>query len=187
MDKHIVASSGSSTPERTFFTTADGRAMEMIDNSENHGDFDAIAQAFFEIDGYTSRILMPFPHDPFREPVPWKKYDHLSVKDRIDQLRAKGSFSDSDLDVFEGTSNGSGLTHAGKRGFTEFLFFWALGGHSMAGITEANGVWKLGNGGMTEWSKRTLHDYRGDLALGCEVTSIEQKNFRGCGATHERW
>lgn len=118
---------------------------------------------------------MPFPHDPFREPATWKKYDHLSVKDRVEQMRVTGKFGDSDLDIFEGITNGSGLTGAEKRGFTEFLFWWALGGHSMAGITEANGVWKIGNGGMTEFARRVLGDFGGDVVAGAEVRSIRQE------------
>lgn len=174
MDKHIETSSGSSAPEQTFFTPARGPVTEIKDDSGLHGDFDAIAQAFFAVDGHTSHTLMPYPHDPFREPAPWKAYDHLSVKDRIEQMRSSNQFSNDELDVFEGITNGSGLTSADKRGFTEFLFWWALGGHSMAGITAANGVYKIGRGGMTEFARNLLADYHGDLAFDAEVEGIQQ-------------
>lgn len=174
MDKHIVASTGTSTPEKTFFTPADGPAKDMESDNDEHSDFDAIAQEFFAVDGHTSRSLMPFPHDPFRESAPWKKYDDLSIKDRIEQMREAGKFPDFDLDIFEGITNGGGLTQADKRGFTEFLFWWALGGYSMAGITEANGMWKVGNGGMTGWARRTINDYSGGIIFDTEVTKIRQ-------------
>lgn len=43
-----------------------------------------------------------------------------------------------------------------------------------AGITEANGMWKIGNGGMTEWARRTMRDYSGDIVFDTEVTKIRQ-------------
>lgn len=174
MDKHIVASNGTSAPQKTFFKPADGPAKDMESEGKEHSDFVAIAQDFFAVDGHTSRSLMPFPHDPFRVPAPWKKYDELSVKDRIEHMRNTNKFSDIDLEIFEGITNGSGLTQANDRGFTEFLFWWALGGHSMAGITEANGMWKIGNGEVTEWARRTMHDYSGDIVFDTEVTKIRQ-------------
>lgn len=178
MDKHIIASDGTTKAEKTYYRPA-SRITEQIQGNENqYATFDAIFEAFFSIDGHTSRSLMPFPHDPFRDPAPWKQYDFLSVKDRIEQLRALGMFSDADLDMFESLTNGSGLTHADKRGFSEFLFWWALGGHSMAGIAEANGVWKIGNGGMTEFAKRAFKDFGGDVAFGAEVVGIREGERR---------
>lgn len=175
MDKDLVSSDGSVAPKKVFFTPAEGPPEEMQDDGQ-HADFDALAQAFFNIDDHTSRSLMPLPHDPFREPAPWKQYDHLSVKDRIEQMRTTSKFSNQDVDIFEGITNGSGLTGAEKRGFPEFLFFWALGGHSMAGITEANGVWKIGKGGMTEFARRMLADFRGDVIFDAQVASIRQNS-----------
>ena len=174
MDKHIVASAGTFAPEVTYYRSSDNKTEELNGNDSQYTTFDAIFQQFFAFDGHTSRSLMPFPHDPFREPAPWKNYDPLSVSDRIEQLRASVSFSDKDLDMFESLTNGSGLTQADKRGFTEFLFWWALGGHSMAGITEANGVWKVGKGGMTEFARRVFDDYEGDVLFGAEVVKVSQ-------------
>ena len=174
MDKHIIASNGTYAPEKTYYRSAHNTTEELASDNSQYSTIDAIFNEFFALDGHTSRSLMPFPHDPFRGPAPWKQHDYLSVKDRIEQLRATGKFSDTELDMFESLTNGSGLTQADKRGFTEFLFWWALGGHSMAGITEANGVWKIGNGGMTEFARRVLADYRGDIAVGTEVVKIQQ-------------
>jgi hypothetical protein len=174
MDKHIVASTGTSAPKVTYYRSSDHKTEELNGNDSQYTTFEAIFQEFFALDGYTSRSLMPFPHDPFREPAPWKNYDYLSVKDRIKQLQATEKFSDIDLDMFESLTNGSGLTQADKRGFTEFLFWWALGGHSMAGITEANGLWKIGNGGMTEFAKRLFAEYEGDVVFGAEVLKVVQ-------------
>lgn len=113
---------------------------------------------------------MPYPHDPFRQPAAWLKYDHLSAKDRLDQLEAP----QSEKDLFDAMISSFGSAPGSECGFTEVLRWYALGGHSMAGVFELAGVYKLGNGGMTTLARAILNEYRGHLLMDTVLDKIEQ-------------
>ncbi|KAK1506106.1 lysyl oxidase-like protein 2/3/4, partial [Colletotrichum tamarilloi] len=130
-----------------------------------------VADAFFSIDGLSSRELMPYPHDPFRLPALWTKYDHLSAKDRLDQL----DVSQRDKDLFDAMISSFGAVPGSECGFTEVLRWYALGGHSMAGTFELAGMYKLGGGGMTSLARAILDDYRGHVVLNAVVEKVEQR------------
>jgi lysyl oxidase-like protein 2/3/4 len=59
-------------------------------------------------------------------------------------------------------------------GFTEVLRWYALGGHSMAGIFEHAGIFKLGKGGMTSLARSIISEYRGHLILETTINAVEQ-------------
>jgi lysyl oxidase-like protein 2/3/4 len=59
-------------------------------------------------------------------------------------------------------------------GFTEALRWFALGGHSMAGVFERAGIYKLGNGGMTAFARAILRDFRGDVLFNTVVEKVDQ-------------
>lgn len=132
-----------------------------------------IASKFFNIDGYNSRSLMPYPHDPLREPAPWRKYDHMTVKQRLDQLT---DIPQSHRDYFETYINTLGSAPGESTGLVEFLRWYALSGHSMALLLECAGVYKLGKGGMSSFANTILKEYSGDRLFKTTVNKIEQKN-----------
>lgn len=128
------------------------------------------ANAFFAIDGLSSRELMPYPHDPFRLPAPWVKYDHLSVKDRLDQL----DIPQIEKDLFDAMISSFGSVPGDQCGFTEVLRWYALGGHSMASLYELVGTFKLGKGGMTRLARSILAEYKGHLLFNTTIDRIQQ-------------
>ncbi|KAI5456794.1 hypothetical protein BGZ63DRAFT_496079 [Mariannaea sp. PMI_226] len=149
---NLKKSAGTAAPCRQRFKPARGLPQE-VPVEETMQLVDRIAQAFFSIDGRTSRDLMPYPHDPFREPALWKEYDHLSVKDRLDQLE---QFSQLERDVFESNISTFGSAPGKDIGFTEAIRWYALGGHSIAGVFELAGVYKIGDGGMTSFAQAIM-------------------------------
>ncbi|OKP09723.1 Pseudooxynicotine oxidase [Penicillium subrubescens] len=114
---------------------------------------------------------MPFPHEPFREPAIWMKYDHLTVKQRLDHL---GGLSQFEKDIFESNVATFGSAPGSDIGFTEVLRWFALGGHSMAGVFERAGIYKLGNGGMTAFARAILRDFQGDVLFNTVVQKVDQ-------------
>lgn len=147
--------------------------MTEVPTLETNQRIEEIATKFFQIDGMTSRELMPYPHDPFREPALWKKYDHLSIRQRLDQM---DECSEHDKGIFETITGSFGSGRGVDVGFVEVLRWYALAGHSMAQTLEIAGVYKIGAGGMTRFASAILEDYEGDLAFNFVVDGLAQNS-----------
>lgn len=170
LHRNLKTSAGTSAPEKQTFTTASG-CIEEVPIMESAAVLDRVAQRFFTIDGLDSRALMPYPHDPLRTPAIWKKYDHLSVQDRLNQLH---DISKREKDLFESNINTFGCAPGKDIGFVEALRWFALGGHNIAGVFEMAGIYKIGKGGMTSLASAILSEYNGDRLLDTVVTEIRQ-------------
>lgn len=144
-----------------------------------------VADAFFSPGGQPSRYWMPYPHDPLRnssgppssssspaQQQPWHTLDRLSVADRLAQLG--DAFSAEEKDVFETLVASFGSAPGGDIGFVEALRWYALGGHSMQGVFELAGVYKLGGGGMTGFAREVVGEFCGDKVFGAVVERVEQ-------------
>lgn len=170
LHKYLKTSAGTLAPAKQVFKH--GKAPPREVSIEVAGEtLERVAQAFFTIEGKSSRELMPYPHDPFKSPASWMKYDHLSVKDRLESLTG---FSSWEKALFESNASTFGSAPGKDTGFTEALRWYALGGHSMAGVFELAGIYKIGNGGMTSFARAILHDYKGDILFGCTVKDVNQ-------------
>ncbi|KAL4802480.1 hypothetical protein BDV18DRAFT_154182 [Aspergillus unguis] len=170
LHKNVKTSAGFAEGENVFFTTSAGD-IEVVAMDECSASLERTAQRVFSVDGLGGRALMPFPHDSLREPATWKKYDHLSVKDRLDAL---SDLSQPDRELFESNISTFGSALAEQTGFVDALRWYALGGHSMPGVFEMAGVYKLGNGGMTAFANAMFQEYRGDSLFETTVTEIHQ-------------
>ncbi|KAK0659083.1 Monoamine oxidase N [Lasiodiplodia hormozganensis] len=156
-----------------------------------------VADAFFSPGGQPSRYWMPYPHDPLRNTSspssystsssspssspaqqPWRTLDHLSVADRLAQLDSS-SFSAEEKDVFETLVASFGSAPGAEIGFVEALRWYALGGHSMQGVFELAGVYKLGGGGMTGFAREVVGEFCGDKVFGAVVERVEQDAEEG--------
>mgnify|MGYP001658245486 CR=1 FL=1 len=136
---NLKTSAGTIAPEKQFFRPA-GSSPEQVSINEAEEVLDRVAQAFFTVDGHDSRALMPYPHEPFREPALWRKYDHWSAKVRLDRL---DGFSQRENDLFESNSSTFGITPGKSTAFTEALRWYALGGHNMTRVFELAGIYKI--------------------------------------------
>lgn len=172
LHRSLKSSAGTIAPQNQYYkSSVIGSQVEDISPEATVAAMEKVAVEFFKIDGLDSRQLMPYPHDPFREPAPWRKYDHLTVRQRLDQLY---NISEREKDIFESHVNTLGSAPGTDTGFIEFLRWFALGGHSFAGTFELAGIYKLGNGGMTALARSIFRDIRADIALKCIVAEICQ-------------
>jgi hypothetical protein len=145
---------------------------EPVDPEETFGVVDRLTQQFLSIDGETSQTLMPYPHDPQREPRLWAKYDHLTMMQRLDMMDPPRR----DRALFEAYMGLCGLGKPDDVGFTEVLRWYALSGHSMAAMYEQTSVYKLGKGGMTSFAKAILSEVHADRLMSTQVAEISQAN-----------
>ncbi|KAI1072900.1 hypothetical protein LB507_008917 [Fusarium sp. FIESC RH6] len=166
---NLKTSAGTVDAKSTLYAAAFSEPA-ILDGSETAAAVQRAADAFFSIDGLSSRDLMPYPHDPMRHPALWKKYDHLSVKDRLDQI----DIPQIEKDLFDGMISSFGSVPGSQCGFTEVLRWYALGGHSMAGVFEHAGIFKLGKGGMTSLARAILSEYRGHLLFETTIDEVKQ-------------
>jgi lysyl oxidase-like protein 2/3/4 len=189
LHRYLKKSAGTLAPQSQLFTPASG-VVEEVHLAETAATLDRVAERVFTIDGRDSRGLMPYPHDPLRAPAPWRRYDHLSVRDRLDQLC---DIPQREKDLFESNMNTIGSAPGKDIGFVEALRWFALGGHSIATMFEMAGVYKLGKSGMTSLALAMLRDYTGDRlfdtvvdeishdALGVKVTTKTGRKLRAKG------
>jgi lysyl oxidase-like protein 2/3/4 len=168
LHRYLKTSAGTLAPQRQLFKPASG-VVDEVPMAETAVVLENVAQRVFSIDGLDSRGLMPYPHDPLRAPAPWRRYDHLSVKDRLDQLP---DIPQREKDLFESNMNTIGSAPGKDIGFVEALRWFALGGHSIATMFEMAGVYKLGNGGMTSLALAMLRDYTGHRIFDTAVDEI---------------
>ncbi|KAI5457567.1 flavin-containing amine oxidase [Mariannaea sp. PMI_226] len=166
---NIKTSNGTFAPEHVWFKAPSGELKPMTEK-ELYARVEPIAQAFFTIDGLTSRELMPYPHEPFSQPSPWTRYDHLSIKDRLDQIDG----ADEDKAIFETLVGTIGSDKGSEIGFVEPLRWYALGGHSISGMFEIIESYKLGPGGQTLFARSILDEYRGHVKFETVIDKIEQ-------------
>ncbi|KAL4738368.1 amine oxidase [Aspergillus similis] len=170
LHRNLKTSAGTLMPERQAFTPACGKIKEL--SMPGSGDvLEKVARKVFSIDGLDSRALMPFPHDTLREPAPWKRYDHLTVRDRLDALTELPQW---EKELFESNVNTFGSAPGQHTGFVEALRWYALGGHSMGAMFEKAGIYKLGSGGMTAFATAILEEYRGQRLFNTAVSAIDQ-------------
>jgi phytoene dehydrogenase-like protein len=151
---------------------------EPVDPEDTFNAVDRLTQKFLSIDGETSRTLMPYPHDPQREPRLWAKYDHLTMTQRLDMIDPPKC----ERALFEAYMGLCGLGKPDDIGFTEVLRWYALSGHSMAAMYEQTSVYKLGKGGMTSFAKALLSEVHADCLMGTQVVGISQAD----GKVHVR-
>ncbi|PYI06807.1 amine oxidase [Aspergillus sclerotiicarbonarius CBS 121057] len=170
LHRNLKTSAGMIAPERQSFTPLSGMVQD-VSIPECADVLERVARRVFTIDGLDSRALMPYPHDSLREPAPWKRYDYLSVRDRLDRL---DDVDEREKELFDSNISTFGSAPGKEIGFVEALRWYALGGHSMAGVFELAGVFKLGNGGMTAFALAILGEYTGDRIFGAAVSEIRQ-------------
>lgn len=170
LQRNLKSSAGTSAPQKQYYTPPNGSPVEIP--AEKAAEItEKVAIEFFKIDGLDSRQLMPYPHDPFRAPALWKKFDHLTVRQRLDSLE---NFSQYEKGLFESQINTFGSAPGSDIGYVEALRWYALGGHSIARVFELAGIYKIGHGGMSSLARSILQDFQGDILCNSPVSGIHQ-------------
>lgn len=134
-------------------------------------EMETVLAEFLSIDGFSARELIPWPMDIFREPAPWKKYDHLSVQDKLDMIP---HLSEEAKALVELNYAGVSGTRAENTAFTSALRWYALGGYTFRGSNAVGGTYKIRNGGMTSLAKAMLDETSCDRFFGVEVVGVNQ-------------
>ncbi|CAG9950588.1 unnamed protein product [Clonostachys rosea f. rosea IK726] len=169
LHNNIKTSNGTFGPEKIYFKDRNGKVHKLSEPDVN-ARIEPIAQKFFSIDGLSSRELIPYPHDPFHRPSPWTRYDHLSMKDRLDQIDGP----EEDKAIFEAFMGTIGSDMGSKIAFVEPLRWFALGGHTVSGMFEIIESYKFGPGGQTGFARSILNEYKGHLKFETVVEKIEE-------------
>ncbi|KAJ4309940.1 hypothetical protein N0V84_011232 [Fusarium piperis] len=79
-------------------------------------------------------------------------------------------------DLFDAMVSSFGSAPGSECGFTEALRWYALGGHTMDGVFELAGVYKLGKGGMSSLARAILDEYHGNLLFNTVLEKVEQSS-----------
>ncbi|OJJ75989.1 hypothetical protein ASPBRDRAFT_169463 [Aspergillus brasiliensis CBS 101740] len=100
--------------------------------------------------------------------------DYQSALERVAKLffSIDGLDSPWEKELFASNVSTFGSAPVKDIGFVEALRWFALGGHSMAGVFELAGVYKLGSGGMTSFARAILGEYTGHVSFGTVVGQI---------------
>ncbi|EOD46603.1 putative flavin containing amine oxidase protein [Neofusicoccum parvum UCRNP2] len=117
LHSRLKTSAGTLAAERNAFAPPSG-AVRSVPPDDVAAAAQRVADAFFAVDGRSSRDWMPFPHDPLRAPAPWRALDRLSVADRLAQLPA---VPQPDKDVFDALVASFGSAPGSETGFVEAL------------------------------------------------------------------
>ncbi|PYH74833.1 flavin monoamine oxidase family protein [Aspergillus vadensis CBS 113365] len=172
LHRNLKTSAGAFAPVDQLFKSSSSGIVDKVSGEEYGATLERVASKFFSIDGLDSRALMPYPHDSLREPAPWKRYDHLSVGERLEMPDLDG-LSVWEKELFASNVSTFGSAPVKDIGFVEALRWFALGGHTMAGVFELAGVYKLGGGGMTAFARAVLGEFTGHVCFGAVVERID--------------
>lgn len=171
LHRNLKTSAGAFAPVNQWFKSSSSGIVEKVSVEGYGATLERVASKFFTIDGLDSRALMPYPHDSLREPAPWKRYDYLSVGERLGMSDLDG-LSVWEKELFASNVSTFGSAPVKDIGFVEALRWFALGGHTMAGVFELAGVYKLGSGGMTAFARAVLGEFTGHVCFGAVVERI---------------
>lgn len=123
--------------------------------------FDAALLAFFDVDDTLGRSSIPLPFNLSTSPLNaagLAKYDKLSVRDRTLQLLASKQITADESLYLESYMSSLALQpDPQKIGWVDCWRWFALPGHTIEGLVEAGGVWKLKHG-MSDLLQRILED-----------------------------
>ncbi|KAK4891675.1 hypothetical protein LTR27_009683 [Elasticomyces elasticus] len=172
LHRNLQTSSGNTDAETTLYKPADG-AQESYAEDEFTAIKQRVADQFYSIDGLDSKQLMPYPHDTLRTENLWRKYDHLTVRQRLDQLT---TVPQHERDILESDLNSFGCRPGTEIGWVEALRWYALGGYNMVSLMDAAGTFKLKKGGMTSLAKEMLGEVDYDKLFSTEVVRMDQEN-----------
>ncbi|EXJ72486.1 uncharacterized protein A1O5_04991 [Cladophialophora psammophila CBS 110553] len=96
--------------------------------------FSRVWRAFCNVDGTYMKEGMPYPFDSMRNRAELNKYDKLSCKDRMDQIRPH--FSDEEIGMLEAILLQMGGGPLEEMGLLDALRWWSLGNWTGTGLND---------------------------------------------------
>ena len=129
---------------------------------------------YSNVDGVHGRSVIPLPHAPFAADEAVRKYDQLSMKDRLDQLVKSHGINEEMYQILSSflCMNVQGDIATG--GFIDHLRWWALGDHEMTLLFDKLGRYKIKEG-TTALARAMLNDCRNvTLLLSTPIVSLDR-------------
>ncbi len=155
------------------FTVNDNGTRKDLSHGEEESLFASALTTFFDVDGQMGKVDMPFPHHPFSNEEAARKWDSVSLQQRLQQLEGRLS-KEEEIMVTSMALHMSGGTTT-NTGFFDLLRWWALCDYKPDGINEYGLALKL-KCGQTELAKTMYEDSidTGNLsvAFGCPAKRI---------------
>ncbi|KAF2452628.1 monoamine oxidase N [Lineolata rhizophorae] len=128
------------------FTLVTPEERRNMSHEEENALFESGMTKFINVDGSQVRSVLPFPHDPHRNPAALS-YDTMTLADRFAQLGDSLTPSErAAVAALVLVISGSTLD---KAGFFDMLRQWALGFYSVQGFLECGLAYKFGAGQST--------------------------------------
>lgn len=160
----IIASTGANP--NTTALLSEGRLI-LAPASEIMPRLSAAMAKFCNIDEQDGRSVFPRPHDPFFAEAIARKYDGLSLQDRLDALNLPAM--DRDLVAAQLAINCHNDPRQG--GFLDQLKWWSLGDFEMGRMFDKLGVYKIAEG-TGALAKAIVEDGGADLRVSTAVRSV---------------
>ncbi|KAJ9630021.1 hypothetical protein H2204_008825 [Knufia peltigerae] len=146
---------------------------KFLDRETVEQRMEQVTKAFFDIDGQGGTTIFPWPYEPLSNLEAVKKYDSLTVRERLNQLV---DFSKEDLMYLYSNLVVFGSTPPEEASFLAILRYYALAGYSWSRLLEVSDHFKLtiGHSGM---ANLIFDDFAvtGDSIFGDPVRAVDSQ------------
>ena len=126
-----------------------------------------------------SQEIYPRPFDPFHAMDAVTKYDHLSIRDRLNEIK----LSQDMADIMDGFWAVCGHNRNTEGGFTEMVRWYALAGHDFTTLNDAVARFKIKTGTIS-LINAMIEDAKPEVVLGTPIEKVVQ-NADGVVVTTE--
>ena len=124
---------------------------------------------YCDVDRQGGRDVMPRAHDTLFRRETLAKWDHLSLQDRLDQIKIGREAKD----ILSPQLAINCHNDPAVAGFCDMLRWWALGDHEMGRMFDKLGRYKIREG-MSSLSQRMLADSTADVLLGAPIRAVDK-------------
>jgi pseudooxynicotine oxidase len=169
----LIESDGAVTDQVTLLLDH-GSIRKTVPAADLYPKLFDIMNKFSDIDGANGRTTFPLPHEPMAAEEVIRTYDHLSMRDRLEQI--SNCFENDDdlrqfIDAYLSMNTQGDLS---KSGFLDHMCFWALGDRDTNQMWNKTSRYKIREG-MNTLAQAILDDCQNvDLLLSTPVTQIKR-------------
>ena len=161
-------------PDRIHLLLDQGTRLKIMSMSDLWPKICTLMNIYHDVDGRFGRTVLPLPHTPLVAFDELKKYDRLSMQDRLDQI--SDAFHDDEemkeiMDAYLAQNSQCSLANGG---FLDHLRWWALGDFDSARLYDKTSRFKL-RGGTSALARAILNDCRQvELRLSTPIISVDR-------------
>ena len=131
-----------------------------------------IMNKFSDVDGVHGRKVFPIPHTPLFNEEAMATYDHLSMRDRLEQISSAFGDDDDLRQLSDAYLSMNTQGDPAKSGFLDHLAFWALSDFDTTHLWDRTGRYKIRQG-TSALAQAILSDCRDvRLLLSTPIVSV---------------